>query len=226
MLLLSESILPSFSITGCSCGSKIDPEKPGGCNHTTTSDSLSDKVKKWVDMLVAVLGLFKLYNVYIINMKKQAVIFIILLLPFYSNSQAITPKQLLRRTTESLKEINSVIYKINRLDKHFSSKDTLITTALCSLYIAPKDKLGMYYVINSKAKSNSFNHERYNGKEYSFFNISKDTSNSVKAKNFEFADLTKQDYVSGNYNIKFLAYEIFNRKKTFQDTIPLLENDQ
>lgn len=48
------------AITGCNCGSKIDPEKPGGCNHTTTSDSLSDKVKKWVDMLVAVLGLFKL----------------------------------------------------------------------------------------------------------------------------------------------------------------------
>lgn len=52
---------------------------------------------------------------------------------FTINAQPIKPKQLLKKTEKSLKDIHTVVYKINLTKKPFSSKDTLKTVALCTL---------------------------------------------------------------------------------------------
>ena len=46
-------------ITGCNCGAKIDTDKPGGCNHTTTQDGVWDKIKKWLDIIKNTLEILK-----------------------------------------------------------------------------------------------------------------------------------------------------------------------
>lgn len=84
---------------------------------------------------------------------------------FTINAQPIKPKQLLKKTEKSLKDIHTVVYKINLTKKPFSSKDTLKTVALCTLDLTSQNKLGKYYnyIISKRIKDDIIAYEKYDG---------------------------------------------------------------
>lgn len=73
-----------------------------------------------------------------------------LLGPLSSNAQfSTTEKQdLLQKFDDALSNIKTVVYKIDHTKKFLSSRDTVHTTAVCSLYIAPKDKMKAYNLVD------------------------------------------------------------------------------
>ncbi|GGB65663.1 hypothetical protein GCM10007424_01990 [Flavobacterium suaedae] len=88
------------------------------------------------------------------------------LLNTYSNYAQLPVKEtlkVLQKMDESLLNINTVVYKIDYKKKFLSSRDTVHTIAVCSLYIAPKDKMKAYNIVDLLVE-NSYGHRRYDGK--------------------------------------------------------------
>src|SRR5690554_5967925 len=101
-------------------------------------------------------------------MKKYPFILLIVavfFIPFIGTAQNITPKQLLKKTDKSLKDIHTVVYKINLTKKPFASKDTLKTVALCTLDLTSQNKPGKYYnyIISKRIKDDIIAYEKYDG---------------------------------------------------------------
>ncbi len=154
----------------------------------------------------------------IINMKYILHLFflsIALLFSFQTYSQPIKPKQLLKKIDASLNDIETLVYKIERTDKNFASKDTVRSTAVCSLYIAPKDKMKAYYIFDKQLLENTLSHHKYDGAYYSSIYYTKDsldlakkiTIESVVDNGYLFAENAMRDY-----DLKYFLYD----KKAFR----------
>ncbi len=93
-----------------------------------------------------------------------SVVTIIILNSASVHSQSIKPRQLLKKVQTAVSTVNTVIYKINRRDKHFTSRDTVYEVAICSLYLAPKDEMKMYHIVDKKSSyKDRYAHYEYDG---------------------------------------------------------------
>jgi len=138
---------------------------------------------------------------------------ILLLASTISSAQSISPTQLLRRTSKSLDRIQTLVYKIHFTQKDFTSKDTITRVALCSLYMAPKDKIGMYYIIDNleNKDENSYYTIGYDGEYTSHVSYRKDDVITLK-KN---AVRNVKDSNYGYVRTTMLCTTLFNKKESF-----------
>jgi thiol-disulfide isomerase/thioredoxin len=95
-------------------------------------------------------------------------IIIILLSQINANAQLTENevKEVLFKTNESLKNITATVFKVNHKRKFFSKNDTIYTTAICTLQLAPKDRMGAYNIIDmefAEATYTAYGHRRYDG---------------------------------------------------------------
>lgn len=130
-------------------------------------------------------------------------------------SQDIKPKQLFKKVDAALNNIETLVYKIDRKDKYFTSKptDTTRRVALCSLYLAPEDKLKAYHILDIKSSENNYSHYKYDGKYISAIFYKKDSLDIVKKVFTD--DVVKTNYGSvGGYD--FILRTYFENKKAFQ----------
>lgn len=78
-----------------------------------------------------------------------------------------------KKMFESSEKINTVVYKIDCKKKRLSDNDTVYTTAICSLYINPKDRLKAYHIVDKESTSSGgkgYAHTKYDGKRTFNFN--------------------------------------------------------
>ncbi|MDV6169051.1 hypothetical protein R1T16_11490 [Flavobacterium sp. DG1-102-2] len=76
-------------------------------------------------------------------------------------------KELLFKIDDSIASIKTVVYKIKYDKKLLSRRDTVHTVAVCSLYIAPRDKMKAYNIIDgteTALERHSYIHRKYDGK--------------------------------------------------------------
>src|SRR5690606_28955608 len=123
----------------------------------------------------------------------------------------------------------TVVFKTNRIDKSFTSSDTLYRTAICSIYIEPEDEIGMYFVQNIKSEEDTLYHRIYDGKHFSNMTIYVD--GMAKAKWFTRENLEQNNNIQGHFGLNFLCRNIFElddnftrfRNKSERDKIKKME---
>ena len=144
-------------------------------------------------------------------MKKSILILVLFLISFKAFSQKISVEELLSKTEKSLDKIETLNYKTNRLVKNFSDKDTIYQEAICSIFIEPKDKIGMHYITNIVWDDEFLSQQIYNGVNGSQVNINKDKT----LRNFEVLDDKKIKSIRGFGNARFLYFSFFNKNQRF-----------
>lgn len=149
--------------------------------------------------------------------KIRFLFFIVTFLTLFScstNSQNKDVEGLLKKTEQSLQETKTLIFKINRIDKFFTSTDTLYRSAICSLHIAPKDKIGMYFVTNEKLAKDSIYYRIYSGNQLKGMYIFLDKT--IKSKEIENTNVEHdKSAIEGNIGIDFLSRSIFDANQSF-----------
>lgn len=138
---------------------------------------------------------------------------------FTSNTQPIKPKQLLKKVDASLSEIQTVIYKIDYSNKHFSSKDTIQRVAVCSLFVDYTDKMNAYHILDVKlSEPKRYGHYQYDGIYTSAVTYHSDSIDKEKKKLIE--NTTKNNYVSitGTHISNYLLQDYFKEKNIFRQT--------
>ncbi len=131
-----------------------------------------------------------------------------------TTAQSIKPVQLLKKVEHAMKNMPSVVYKIDYTLKPFSSNDTISRTALCSLYIAPKDHIGVYYTIDEKTAENSYTHNKYDG-EYTSFIYYQKKDGKITAENYTVESVHKNDYMYVGSYTSLAALDIFHQEYPF-----------
>ncbi|MEG0851668.1 MAG: TlpA disulfide reductase family protein [Myroides sp.] len=141
-----------------------------------------------------------------------------------SKAQNTKAQELLENTETSLSKIKNVVFKTNRIDKFFSSTDTLYRTAICSLYISSKDKIGMHFVTNEKAGTDSIYYRIYNGNYLKGMYIFPD--NVIKSKEIENTNVEHdKSSIEGNIGIDLLSRSIFDVNQNFTTFKDVSEQD-
>src|SRR5690606_26590815 len=140
---------------------------------------------------------------------------IVLLFSFQTYSQPIKPKQLLKKIDASLNDIQTLVYKIERTDKSFTSKDTVQSIAVCSLYMASKDKMKAYYILDKQQSENTLSHHKYDGVYSSYVYYKKDSLDFTKKAVIK--SVLDNGYLIAenamyNYDLKYFLYD----KKSFR----------
>lgn len=140
---------------------------------------------------------------------------------FTGYSQPIKPKQLLKKVDAVLNELETVVYKIDRKDKYFTSKpiDTTRKVALCSLYLAPEDKMKAYHILDIKSQDNHYIHYKYDGNHTATVFYRKDSLETTKKVFVENVFETNYRSVSGS---DFLLRDYFDNKRAFRQYNSLL----
>lgn len=135
---------------------------------------------------------------------------------FMGNAQLIENKELLNKAYEALRNINTVVYKVNYSTKYLARRDTVYTTAICSLYVAPKDKMKVYNIVDSEYLDSEFHHyghQKYDGKKALWINYPMDSLNG-DIKPSIFSNRRERQAVVKNYS-GILLKEYFIQKKPF-----------
>lgn len=141
-----------------------------------------------------------------------------------TNSQNKEAEELLKKTERSLQETKTLIFKINRIDKFFTSTDTIYRSAICSLHVASKDKIGMYFVTNEKVARDSLYYRIYNGNQLKGIYIFLDKT--IKAKEIENTNVEDdKSSIEGNIDIDFLSRSIFDPNQRFTRFKDVSEQD-
>ncbi|OYQ48680.1 hypothetical protein CHU92_00550 [Flavobacterium cyanobacteriorum] len=110
-----------------------------------------------------------------------ACVLLIAIFSFKINAQPIKPRQLLKKVEASISLLNNVTYKINKSEKFFTQRDTVYDVAICSLYMAPKDEMKFYHIVDIKSSyKNTYTHYQYDGKYASGFWYKADSLNIPK----------------------------------------------
>ena len=141
---------------------------------------------------------------------------IALLSSFMGNAQPIKVKDILKKADKALGDINTVIYKVDYATKYLARKDTVRTTSVCSLYIAPKDKMNVYNIVDIEifeGKSHNFGHRRYDGDKVLWVNYPIDSLNK-DIKPEIYSNKRMRQSVVRNYS-DVLLKEYFIQKKPF-----------
>lgn len=154
-------------------------------------------------------------------MKKKHLFFLFsfmatLLSSFNGNAQPIETRELLKKSYEALSNIRTVVYKIDYANKYLSRKDTIHTTAVCSLYVAPKDKMKAYNIVDVEfveLNVSTYGHRRYDGNRTFWTNYLVDSLNVVKKPEI-YSDKQTRRAVVNNYS-NILLKEYFMQKKPF-----------
>lgn len=139
-----------------------------------------------------------------------------LLSSFRGNAQPIEPKELLKKSDKALADIKTVVYKVDYKTKYLARKDTVRTTSVCSLYIAPKDKMNAYNIVDIEifeGKSHNFGHRKYDGDKVLWVNYPMDSLNKgIKPEIY--SNKRMRQSVVRNYS-DVLLKEYFIQKKPF-----------
>lgn len=151
--------------------------------------------------------------------KKYLFSFIIALLTSLSGtaqSSKKETKEILQKIDKALGDIKNVVYKIDHSNKAFSKRDTVHTTAICSLYIAPKDKMKAYSIVDMEIlqlKRHTYGHRRYDGKRAFWTNYPVD-SLGIEIKPVVESNKRIRWAIVQNYN-NILLSEYLTQKKPF-----------
>src|SRR5690606_16078582 len=135
---------------------------------------------------------------------------------FISNAQPIKPKDLLKKTEQSIKEIKTLAYKINKKRKFFSDNDTLQKTTICSLYIVTENKMGAYHILNVKQLSNNiYGRYQYDG-QFSIEFLYKTDSLDYERKVYITNILEKESNSIGGIGYSLLLKDYFKKQNIFK----------
>lgn len=154
-------------------------------------------------------------------MKKTILLFlttIFLSLGFSANAQSIELNELLTKAEESLNNINTVVYKVDYFNKYLAKNDTLYSTAICSLYRMPKDKMQSFHRIDlefevEKDAPKYFGQRMYNGEKVLWYSNSVD-SLTTNEKTEIYSEKKMKYSVVENYS-NYLLKQYFGRKDNF-----------
>ena len=151
----------------------------------------------------------------------------VLLMSINTNAQPTEKeaREILQKIDQSLGTIRSVVYKIDYSNKYLSKRDTIRTTAICSLYIAPKDKMKAYSIVDlrfTELKVEKYGHRRYDGKKTFWVNYLVDSLDMAIKPFIDGNGRTRQGVVE-NYN-KLLLREYLTEKKPFKKYQPTAGN--
>lgn len=135
------------------------------------------------------------------------------------NAQTIEIKELLKRTDESLNNINTIVYKVDYFNKYLAKNDTIQSKAICSLYRMPKDKLKSYHKIDLESKyekngNKYFGQRIYNGEKVLYYNEIVD-SLTTNEKPEIYSDKKMKYSVVENYS-NFLLKQYFGNKNNLE----------
>ena len=145
-----------------------------------------------------------------------SVIILVMLSPVNGNAQSAESeiKELLHKIDKAIGNINTVVYKINYDNKFLARRDTIHTIAICSLYIAPKDKMKVYSIVDlefTELKRATYGHRRYDGKSAFWINYSID-SLEFALKPSIYKDKKRRQAVVTNYSDILLREYLFSEK--------------
>lgn len=76
--------------------------------------------------------------------------------------------ELLLKIDSSIANIKTVVYKIDYTTKYLSRRDTVHNISVCSLYVAPRDKMKAYNIVDGTFTEMNFTqyiHRGYDGKK-------------------------------------------------------------
>src|SRR5690606_2163358 len=133
-----------------------------------------------------------------------------------SFAQPIKPNALLKKTEQSLKEINTLTYKIHRTDKYFSSKDTLKRSAVGTIKIVPDDEMGAYHKVYFNHGNKKYNQYKYDGTYSSFLYFHSDSLNVPKKIFIENVINNNYSTMKGNFVRNFLLQDYFRKNNLFK----------
>ncbi len=145
-------------------------------------------------------------------------IVLLLLSTFSTFAQPIELKELVKKVDESLNAITTVVYKVDYFNKYLARKDTLYSTAICSLYLAPEDKMKSYHKIDLKFEmekngDNYFGQRRYNGDKVLWYsNLADSLTTDEKPEIYN--DNEMKYAVVDNYS-NYLLKKYFGEKNNF-----------
>lgn len=153
-------------------------------------------------------------------MKKNCFLTITILLgvTFSLNAQKIEIKELLKRTDESLNNINTIVYKVDYFSKYLAKNDTIQSTAICSLYRIPKDKMKSYHKINLESEYENgdkyFGQRIYNGEKVLYYNRAVDSLTTNEIPEI-YSDKKMKYAVVENYN-NFLLKQYLDKNNSLE----------
>ena len=154
-------------------------------------------------------------------MRKKHHLLTLIILFFNVNlsfAQPIELKDLLLQVDISLNNINTVTYKVDYFNKYLARKDTLHSTAICSLLIVPKDKMKSYHNIDlefevEKGGEKYFGQRRYNGDKVLWYSRIADSLTTNEKPEIYSDKKMKHSVVNGYSN--FLLKKYFGKKDNF-----------
>src|SRR5690606_25150790 len=131
-------------------------------------------------------------------------------------TQPIKPKQLLKKTERSLKNINTVTYKMDRTDKFFTSKKVFKRSAIVTLYKNEKDELKAYHQMHIKSTDSTNVYNKYDGKHIAALFYHKDSLNLTK--NISITDVSTDGYtnITGSFINSFLITDYIKDRSIFK----------
>lgn len=117
--------------------------------------------------------------------------------------------QLLQKIDESISKINTVVYKIDYKNKALSRRDTIHTTAVCSLYITRNDKMKSYNIVDLVFKELdyvTYGHRRYDGKRSLWMNCPLDSLGLAVKPDFDSKKRERQNVVENYSSVLLREY--------------------
>lgn len=129
--------------------------------------------------------------------------------------------ELLLKIDASIANIKTVIYKVDYTNKYLSRRDTIHTTAVCSLYITPKDKMKAHNIVDGVFTELNFTqyiHRGYDGKKTSWANCSIDSLDIPVKPEIESDRRMNQSIVQNYSNV--LLTEYLSQEKPFGRYVP------
>src|SRR5690606_22755423 len=135
-----------------------------------------------------------------------------------SFAQPIELKELVQQVDISLNSINTVTYKVNYFNKYLARKDTLHSTAICSLYRMPKDKMKSYHNIDLEFEVENggkkyFSQRKYNGDKVLWYYKMVDSLTTNEKPEIYSDKKMKHSIVEGYSNLLLKKY--FGKKANF-----------
>lgn len=124
--------------------------------------------------------------------------------------------ELLLKIDSSIANVKTLVYKIDYTKKYLSRRDSIHTTAVCSLYIVPKDRMKAYSIVDgtfTELNITKYMHRAYDGKKTSWANCPVDSLSEVIKPEIE-SNNRKKEAVVENYS-DILLTEYLNQKKPF-----------
>lgn len=151
-------------------------------------------------------------------MKKKYLVYLLVIFGVsLAKAQSIDNKDLLNKSYEALKNIKTLIYKVDYSTKYLASRDTVHRTAICSLYVAPKNKMKTYNIVDlehTDAELHFYGHRKYDGKKTLWANYDIDSLNSDSEV---YIDTKRRDVHSIVINYSdLLLKEYFMMEKPFK----------